>query len=180
MRTAAWETAPHKALRNCSKEAGGRSGYTWFYVIFGEGKIHAIKHIFFQEISTSLVKPLLVMSKSVTLKDFNAFLDRRRYKNWAHKISSSEYLTIWRLGLPVFLWAQSTSFLLSTLNSFRRCWRSAGAATHDLVLEEVDGKCQFVVDTPISAVAQGNSSGGEQAGNLQSHESIIFFPEGSY
>ena len=63
-------------------------------MIFGEGKIHAIKHIFFQEISTSLVKLLLVMSKSVTLKDFNAFLDRRQYKNWAHKLSCSEYLTI--------------------------------------------------------------------------------------
>ena len=39
----------------------------------------------------------------------------RRYKNWAHKISSWKYLTIWRPVLPVFPWAQSASFLLSTL-----------------------------------------------------------------
>lgn len=43
-----------------------------------------------------------------------------------------------------------------------------------MVLEEVDGKCQFVVDTPISAVAQGNSSRGEQAGNLQCHIRVSY------
>ena len=31
MRTAAWETAPQVALRNCSKEAGGRSVYMRFW-----------------------------------------------------------------------------------------------------------------------------------------------------
>ena len=30
---------------------------------------------------------------------------------------------------------------------FSGCWRSAAAAAHDLILSEVDGKCQFVVDT---------------------------------
>ena len=43
--------------------------------------------------------------------------------------------------------AQSASFLLSTLNSFRELWRSAAAAAHDLILVEVGGKRQFVVDT---------------------------------
>ena len=64
----------------------------------------------------------------------------RRYKNWAHKISSWEYLTIWRPVLPGFPWAQSASFLLSTLNFFRWCWRSAAAAACDLILVEGDGK----------------------------------------
>ena len=43
----------------------------------------------------------------------------RRYKNWAHKIGSWKYLTIWRPVLPIFPRALSASFLLSTLNSFQ-------------------------------------------------------------
>ena len=62
MRTAAQETASQTALRNCSKEVVG--GKVSIYVIFGEGGIHAIKHIFLQKVSTSLVKPLLVIGNS--------------------------------------------------------------------------------------------------------------------
>ena len=43
----------------------------------------------------------------------------KRYKIWAHKISSWKYLTIWRPILPVFPRAQRASFLILTLNSFR-------------------------------------------------------------
>ena len=39
-----------------------------------------------------------------------------------------------------FLEAQSASFLLSTLNSFRVYWRSPAPAAHDLILVEVGGK----------------------------------------
>ena len=74
------------------------------------------------------------------MKDFSVFWDMRKYKNWAHKISSWEYLIVWRPVRPVFPWAQSASFLLSTLNSFRRCWRSAAAAAYYLILVEIDGK----------------------------------------
>ena len=57
MRTAAWETAPQIALRNCSKGRGEGVGGGGHYICdFGESGIHAIKHIFFQKISTSLVK----------------------------------------------------------------------------------------------------------------------------
>ena len=62
MRTAAQETAPQIALINCSKEVVG--GMVSIYMIFGEGGIHAIKHIFFQKVSTSLMKPLLVTGNS--------------------------------------------------------------------------------------------------------------------
>ena len=55
MRTVAWETATQIALRNCPKEAG-REGEGEYICGFGEGGIHAIKHIFFQKVSTSLVK----------------------------------------------------------------------------------------------------------------------------
>ena len=74
------------------------------------------------------------------MKDFSAFLDMRSYKNWAHIISSRAYLTVWRPVLPVFPWAQSALFLLSTLNSLLGCWRSAAAAAHNLILVEGDGK----------------------------------------
>ena len=42
----------------------------------------------------------------------------RRYKNWAHKISSWKYLTIWGDPAPPQP-AQSASCLLFTLNSFQ-------------------------------------------------------------
>jgi len=46
MKTAAWETTPWVAMRNCSKEVGGEGQYIQD---FGGGGIHAIKHIFFQK-----------------------------------------------------------------------------------------------------------------------------------
>ena len=54
MRMAAWETTPQVAWRNCSKE-GRQKGQRW--CDFVEGGIHAIKHIFFQKFSTSLMTP---------------------------------------------------------------------------------------------------------------------------
>ena len=54
MRTIAWETSFQIALRNCSKRGRGEGQYT---CDFGEGGVHAIKHICFsQKISASLVK----------------------------------------------------------------------------------------------------------------------------
>ena len=45
MRTIAWETKFQVALRNCSKEVGGRGGQYICDLI--KGGVHAIKHIFF-------------------------------------------------------------------------------------------------------------------------------------
>ena len=56
-------------------------------VIFGEVEIHASRHIFFPdfcwfcEAFASHEEQLL----PVAMKDFDAFLDMRRYKNWALK-----------------------------------------------------------------------------------------------
>ena len=87
MRTAAQETAPQIALRNCFKETGGRGGQ--YICDFGKGGVHAIKHVYFlesfcwsHEASASHEKQLS------TMKDLSAFLEMRRYKNWAHKIIS--------------------------------------------------------------------------------------------
>ena len=52
MRTTAREAALQIALRNCSKEVGGKVN---IYVI-GEGGVHAIKHTFLQKVAASLVK----------------------------------------------------------------------------------------------------------------------------
>ena len=50
MRTAAQETAPQTALKNSSKEAEGKGQYIWD---FGEGGLHAAKHMFLQVVSAS-------------------------------------------------------------------------------------------------------------------------------
>ena len=46
MSIAAQETAPHIALRNCSKEVRGRDS---IYVILVKGGVQACRHIFFVE-----------------------------------------------------------------------------------------------------------------------------------
>ena len=72
------------------------------------------------------------------MKDFSAFLAMRRYKNWAHKISSWEYLTIWRPVQPVVPEQRVPDFCSPPWTPFRRCWRSAATAEPDLTLVEVD------------------------------------------
>ena len=133
MRTAARETA----LRNCSQEAG-RKVSVYELLVTGE----------YMKPATYSSRRFLLVSWSccwswgtvISMKDFSNCRDMGRYKNWAHKISSWEYLTIWRPVLPVFPPAQGASLMLSTLNSFRGCWRSAAALAHDLILVEVDGE----------------------------------------
>ena len=52
MRNAAREKAFQIALRNCSREVGGK--VSQYICDFGEGGMHAIKHIFFlQKVSAS-------------------------------------------------------------------------------------------------------------------------------
>ena len=53
IRTAARETAPQVALRNCSEEAARKDR---IYLDFGYERVHAIKLIFFQELSASWMK----------------------------------------------------------------------------------------------------------------------------
>ena len=84
MKNSPGDSTFHTALRNCKRGRGNSQNIS----DFGEGGVHSTKHIFFQKVSTSLVKPSLVTRNSVTMMDFSAFLDMRRYKNWAHKISS--------------------------------------------------------------------------------------------
>ena len=80
------------------------------------------------------------------MKDFSAFLDIRRYKNEAHKIISWKCWILWRPVLPVFLERIVPHFCSPPISPFRGCWKSANVAAHDLILVEIDGKCQFVAD----------------------------------
>ena len=63
MRTAAWETAPQTALKNCFKEV--EEGQ--YISDSSEGRIHAIKHIFFQKVSASLMKLSASHEKQLSL-----------------------------------------------------------------------------------------------------------------
>ena len=97
------------------------------------------------KVSAGIMKLLLVMindhfSAFQDMKDFGAFWGMRKIKHEAHKLSFWKYLTINKTCPYQFPETQSASFLLSTLNSFRRCWRSAAAAAYYLILVEIDGK----------------------------------------
>lgn len=66
-RRAAWETAPERALRDCSQRQVGRSIHP------GEGRVHAIKHMFLKDVSAGLVKLLLVTRNSRHHEGFCCF-----------------------------------------------------------------------------------------------------------
>ena len=85
MRTRAWETAPQKALRNCFKEGGKDS----IYVILVKGEyIQSSTFIFLENFCWSYEASASHEKQLSTMKDLSAFLEMRRYKNWAHKIIS--------------------------------------------------------------------------------------------
>ena len=72
MRTVAQEMAPQIALRNCSREATGKGRYI---CDFGEAHIFAEGYCWLR-------------GAGITMKDFTAALDMRRYKSWTRKIRS--------------------------------------------------------------------------------------------
>ena len=77
MRSAAWVTAPQIALRDCSEEVGES-----IYVILVTVDFMPINNILF------LWKVSASREKVITMEDFSAFLDIRRYKNWDHETGS--------------------------------------------------------------------------------------------
>ena len=85
---------------------------------FGEEGVQ-FKHIFFAGFASFTKVTASHKEQTSPRRILVHFLDMKRYKNWAHKISSWKYLIIWRPVLPVFPRAQSASFLFSTLNSFQ-------------------------------------------------------------
>ena len=142
MRTIAWETAFRIALRDCSKEVravGGR-----YKCDFGEGRLHAIKHVFFIEDFCES------QGAVITIKDFHAFLDIKRYKDQAREINSRKYLSE-DLSCQ---FSQSMECLISALHPellSGRYWKPAGAAAHDLILVK-GGKGQLVVGKGVESI----------------------------
>ena len=90
MRTAAQETALQIVLRNCFKDMQGRGGQ--YICDFGKGGVHAIKHIYFLESFRWSHEASASHEKQSSPWRISVFLDMKRYKNWAHKINSWEYL----------------------------------------------------------------------------------------
>ena len=87
MRCAAWETAPERALRDSTQEAGGGGQY-----ILVKGQCMQSSTCFWRTFLRVLWSFCSSPETVVTMKDFIA-LDTRRHKNWAHKISPWEYLS---------------------------------------------------------------------------------------
>lgn len=78
---------------------GVRSQYIWF---LWRGR-PAIKHIVWQMFAASHKKVAASHEKQVSLSMMWVLFQIWEYvRNWAHKIFSWNYLSIWRPGLPVF------------------------------------------------------------------------------
>ena len=120
MRTAAWETASQVALRNCSKEAGGKVMWLWWR----GSTCH--QALIFPDVSISLMTLLLGTRRVVTVKDFSAFLDMKRNKNWTHTISSWKHPSE-DLSCQFFPDHRAPHFCSPPWTPFRRCWKSAAA-----------------------------------------------------
>ena len=76
-------------------------------------------------------------------------LDMKQSKNWAHKTSSWKYLTIYRFVLQFFPKHRESHFCSPPWAPFKTCWKSAAAASHDLILAEVYGKCQLLFSRSV-------------------------------
>ena len=153
MRTAAKETAPQIALRNCPKEVGWRSVYIWFC---RRGNI-CIKHIFFPKVSASLMTvtagPKEPTSPWRTLVLLYIWGDIRigLINHSPETILLPEDL-FWQF-LPEHRMPHSWS---PPWTPFRGCWRSRVAVAHDLIFVEVDGKCQLVGDSLLLQCAMSS------------------------
>ena len=110
MRTAAQKTAPQTALRDCSKELGGKDIVMWFWWRGGYIQSSAYFSKRFLLVLWSFCES---QETVITMRDFSAFLDMKRYKNWVHKISSREYLSE-DLSCQ---FSRSTECLISALHS---------------------------------------------------------------
>ena len=102
--------------------------------------VHAAEYTFWQRLTAHCKKQMSLLMILVL------FLDMRSCKNWAHKIFSWKYPTV---EADLFChFSQSTECLPHSWSPpwtlCRGCWRSAAPAVHDLILVEVDGKCQSV------------------------------------
>ena len=127
-------------------QRGGGEGQYRFD--FGKGGICAIKYIFFflvdslcqsHESSASHEKPSSPWRILV-------YCYMKRYKKWAYKITSWEYLPEdLSCQFPASPDYRVPYFCSPSWAPLRGCWRLTATAAHDLILVEVDGKCPWQV-----------------------------------
>ena len=136
MRTAARETAFQMALRNCSKEVGGKVS---IYVILVKGEYMQSSTYFLQKVSASHEEQSSPWSILVL---FQIWGDTRigLIKSAPENSSLSE-----DLFCQFFPEHRVPHFSSPPWTPLRGCWKSAAEAAHDLLLVEVDGKCQWWV-----------------------------------
>ena len=104
MRTIAQETAFQIALRNCSKEVGGKVSVIYDWEVKWRGGMCNQAHFFGSGL-------LLAWGADVTSNNFSAFLGVGRCKNWAYKIFSWKYLSEDLFSVP-----QCTKYLIPHLH----------------------------------------------------------------
>ena len=97
---------------------------------FGEGEVHSTRQKFLTDLQKFSASHKQLMS---LMKGFSAFLETRRCKDWAQKISSRKYLTLWRPVLPVF----PEHRVPHSWSTFRACGRSRVAAAQKSVPAEL-------------------------------------------
>ena len=149
VRAIARETAFQIALRNCSKEVGGRPS---IYVISVKGKYMKSSIYFLQKFSASLLKAAAIHEEHMSpwwifvLFQIWGDIRIRLIKSSPENILLSEGL------LCKFFPEHSVPPSWSpSWTPFRRCWRSAAAMAYNLIFVEVDGKCQYLV-TGVSRI----------------------------
>ena len=93
---------------------------------------------------------VLLVTRSSHHHGVSASLDMRRYKNWAHKLSSWVYLSEGLSG-QFFPGRRAPRFCSSPRTPFRGCWRSAAAAAPNSILAEVGGERPWQVPICIDS-----------------------------
>jgi len=146
MRTAAQETSPHMALRDCSKEAVGKGQCIRFW---WRGSSKQSNTCFTKVIWQS-------RGADVTMKGSNAFLDKRGCQDWDHEILYWKYLTSKDL-FHQFPWTTECLTLHPKLPSgvvgqqlqqYRHMANALVVGGVQLLANAL-GKCQFVVDRQV-------------------------------
>ena len=148
MKTAAWETAPQIALRDCSKEAVEEGQNIRFW--WRGSLVHSIAY---------LTKDFMLVTRSWChhkgIHCFSRYEEVRGSGSWNQFLKTS----IRRPVLPVSLKHRVS---LSTLNSFGGCWSSTAAAAQGSISAEADGKCPW--QAPICSWQWGGGNEGGMEG----------------
>ena len=119
-----------KEISNCLETELG-SGWSWFQGGTSELSGGAVDRVFLQIFGSRRSR--------CDHEGCQCFCRCEGIRERAHQVFTWKDLTLWRPILPFP--RHPSAFLMSTLNSFQGCPRSATAAANDLILAEVGGRC---------------------------------------